>query len=68
MGYSMRTDRYRYTEWIRRGGEVEARELYDHERDPKENVNLAVRKDHAETVRKLGTMLHEGWRASRPPA
>jgi iduronate 2-sulfatase len=67
MGYSMRTDRYRYTEWIRRGGEVEARELYDHEKDPKENVNLAVQEDHAETVRKLGAMLHEGWRASRPP-
>ncbi|MBT7298140.1 MAG: hypothetical protein HN849_01435, partial [Victivallales bacterium] len=50
------------------GGEVEARELYDHEKDPKENVNLAVQEDHAETVRKLGAMLHEGWRASRPPA
>ncbi|MFO7869829.1 MAG: sulfatase [Kiritimatiellia bacterium] len=42
MGYSMRTDRYRYTEW--RGGtteEVKAVELYDHENDPQENANIA---------------------------
>ena len=67
MGYSMRTDRYRYTEWIRQGGTIEAVELYDHQADPNENTNLAVRKDHAERVSQLGAMLHEGWRASRPP-
>lgn len=68
MGYSMRTDRYRYTEWIRRGGAVEAIELYDHQGDPNENVNLAVRPEQAELVSRLGGMLHEGWRAARPPA
>lgn len=36
MGYTMRTDRYRYTEWQDRGtGDVLARELYDHNQDPK---------------------------------
>ncbi len=43
MGYSMRTGRYRYTEWI--NGEtkaVQARELYDHLSDPGENVSLAL--------------------------
>jgi arylsulfatase A-like enzyme len=68
MGYSMRTDRYRYTEWIRQGGTVEAVELYDYETDPKENTNLAVRPEHAERVAQLGALLHEGWRAARPPA
>ena len=40
MGYSYRTDRYRYIEWIS-GGVVVARELYDYELDPLETVNLA---------------------------
>jgi len=44
MGYSMRTDRYRYTEWRdRRTQEVVASELYDHETDPAENVNIAAK-------------------------
>ena len=42
MGYSMRTDRYRYIEWQdRKSGSVMARELYDHENDPLENKSLA---------------------------
>ena len=41
MGYSMRTDRYRFTKWIKRG-EPESWELYDHSIDPNENNNLAV--------------------------
>ena len=68
MGYTMRTDRYRYTEWIdRRTKEIQARELYDHETDPGENVNLAGHPDHKETVEKLAGMLKAGWRAAQPP-
>jgi len=66
MGYSMRAERYRYTEWIREGGKVEDIELYDHEKDPQENTNLAVLPAHAERVKALGQQLHEGWRAARP--
>ena len=41
MGYSMRTDRYRYTQWVRWDNqEVVARELYDHQVDPKETINM----------------------------
>jgi iduronate 2-sulfatase len=41
MGYSIRTDRYRYTQWIEtHSGNVVARELYDHKKDPGENVNV----------------------------
>ena len=44
MGHSMRTDRFRYTEWRRFGtDEIVARELYDHDRDSRETVNLAMR-------------------------
>lgn len=42
MGYSMRDERYRYTEWREWStGRVHAAELYDHGLDPDENVNLA---------------------------
>jgi len=41
MGYSARTDRFRYTEWRDfKSGRVLARELYDHQTDPLETVNV----------------------------
>ena len=41
MGYSMRTDRYRYTQWIRWDNkEIVAQELYDHRQDAQETVNV----------------------------
>jgi len=54
-GYSIRTPRYRYTEWGEdgRGGA----ELYDHQADPAEMVNLAGRPDQAETVEQLSELL-----------
>lgn len=43
MGCSVRTDRYRYTEWRNfRSGKVVAKELYDHRRDPDETRNLIM--------------------------
>ena len=66
MGRSMRTARFRYTEWAH-GAEVIGRELYDHERDPEENVNIATRPDSAATVAELAAKLHAGWRAALPP-
>ncbi|RMF43454.1 MAG: iduronate sulfatase [Planctomycetota bacterium] len=48
MGYSMRTDRFRYTEWRDyRTGAILAQELYDHLRDPGESYNLAIDPTHA---------------------
>ena len=42
MGYSICNSRYRYTEWRDfKSGEVLARELYDHNKDPAETRNLA---------------------------
>jgi len=42
MGYSMRTDRWRYTEWVGRSNrKIAARELYDHESDAAETINVA---------------------------
>lgn len=45
MGYSMRTDRYRFTAWVDRRnpqGAPFALEVYDHDRDPRETINLAA--------------------------
>jgi len=69
MGYTMRTDRYRYTEWRwrRKGKPKETlRELYDHKLDPDENVNIAGRPQNAQLVKTLAAMLAGGWQAARP--
>ena len=58
MGYSMRTDRYRYTAWLDRrapASEPFSEELYDHETDPHETVNIA--KANPETVKTLAAQL-----------
>lgn len=66
MGYTMKTARYRYTEWRREGGEVIAAELYDHRSDPQENVNVAGRPGHEALVAALSAQLKAGWRAALP--
>lgn len=62
-GYSIRTQRWRYTEWDegRQG-----RELYDHDADPREQTNLALRPEHADTVRELSTELRAAVDATFP--
>ena len=53
-GYSIRTERYRYTEWL---AGAAGRELYDHASDPNEKNNLADDPQHAETVARLSNQL-----------
>ncbi len=65
MGYSMRTDRYRYTEWRQRE-EVVGRELYDYQEDPQGNVNVAERTEQAKRVEALQHRLAEGWKGALP--
>jgi arylsulfatase A-like enzyme len=57
VGYSIRTPRYRYTEWGRNGRA--GAELYDHESDSREMVNLASRPAKADTVRELLELLRQ---------
>ena len=68
MGHSIRTKRYRFTEWTVPGTTFRERELYDHSVDPGENVNLAGRGEHRDLVERLGRRLRAGWRAAVPPA
>jgi uncharacterized sulfatase len=55
-GYSIRTDRYRYTAWA---GGAKGSELYDHEKDPREFTNVAGVAEYAETARELQKLLEE---------
>jgi iduronate 2-sulfatase len=68
MGYTVRTARHRYTEWLDfKTRQVLARELYEHPNDSQETVNLAERREYAREIRRLSGMLHAGWRAALPP-
>lgn len=59
-GYSVRTERWRYTEWRAiDGGEVMARELYDHRDDPHETRNLADDEANAQTIATHAALIAE---------
>ena len=60
MGYSIRTNCWRYTEWVKREtGEVVAQELYDHRDNDAETVNVASRREHRELIAQLSQRLAE---------
>jgi uncharacterized sulfatase len=52
LGRSLRTERYRYTEW-----HDGSRQLYDHDQDPREYRNLASDPAHADLVSRLQRLL-----------
>jgi iduronate 2-sulfatase len=67
IGYTMKTDNYRYTEWRHtKSGEVRARELYDHVKDHNENVNVVDDPAYAEIAMKMEAKMDEGWQGARP--
>lgn len=69
MGYSMRTDKYRYTVWINRdfrankepfsADRVYTTELYDYEKDPLEKVNYATDKKYAAIAKDLQAKMED---------
>lgn len=75
MGYSMRTDRYRYTEWIFYD-DITYRplwernrlyaELYDGKTDPEENNNVAEDQRYVAVRKQLRQQLRDGWRGALP--
>ncbi|MDF1858734.1 MAG: sulfatase [Verrucomicrobiales bacterium] len=66
MGTSMRTERWRFTEWLSDNGKFRQVEIYDLENDPEGNVNLARDPKHRDRIPALTKQLHAGWRAARP--
>ena len=76
MGYTMRTDVFRYTEWAKFEYAPDYKpdwkhlfgvELYDHSNDPEENHNMALEPSYAKIVKELSEQLHAGWRNVLPP-
>ncbi|MDE0682416.1 MAG: sulfatase-like hydrolase/transferase [Candidatus Poribacteria bacterium] len=63
-GNTIRTDRYRYTEWGRNGSR--GVELYDYDADPHETINIANLPENAALVTHLSERLHAGWQAALP--
>jgi iduronate 2-sulfatase len=63
-GYSLRTPRWRYTEWdeARAGSE-----LYDHDSDSRELKNLASDAAHAKIVADLSAQLRAAAKTTFPP-
>jgi uncharacterized sulfatase len=59
-GHSVRTERWRYTEWA--NGKQGA-ELYDHDADPRELHNLAGDAKHAAVVKDLRALVRKNWPA-----
>ncbi len=55
MGRSVRTDRWRYSEWGQDG--ARGAELYDHQTDPREHKNLAADPKHAAIVTEMKGLL-----------
>ena len=68
-GQSIRTARYRYTQWIPLNGERDTLvELYDLEQDPMEYTNLKDDPAHADLVAELSARLDRGWQGELPPS
>ncbi len=65
MGYTMRTDRYRLTKWAAPEKGFVEYELYDHQKDPQENINLAANPEYAGRLKQLSAQLGTGWRGGQ---
>jgi len=62
-GYTLRTDRWRYTQWDEGN---RGHELYDHNTDPRELKNLADNPEYADTVKDLAAKLRQAAESTFP--
>ena len=71
MGYTIRTEQYRYTEWLEFNYDKSLpkwvspdvqRELYDHVTDPGENNNIVG--ERPDVAARLHAQLRLGWRGA----
>lgn len=74
MGYSLRTTRYRYTEWVGndfratkpfKESDVTDFELYDYEKDPDETQNWVNNPKYATIKKDLANKLHEFYKTQK---
>ena len=60
MGYSLRTKRFRYNEWIEwKTKQVVSKELYDHQVDAHETINMVAKDEYQKYLQDLSQTLHE---------
>ena len=57
-GHSVRTERWRYTEW---DGGAKGAQLYDHAVDPRELTNVASDPKHAAALAELRALVKKNW-------
>ena len=73
-GYSIRTKKWRYTEWWELGkgdvigqGNLISQELYSHDQDSEETVNIASLPENIEIITRLSERLRKGYTGEVPP-
>ena len=59
-GDTVRTSRFRFSEYSDGKGKFVSRMMFDHETDPDENVNVSESTGSQKTVQRLASELHEG--------
>lgn len=72
MGYSVRTNRFRYTAWLKFDNKtyqpdwdhIIAEELYDHKIDPLEDHNVVGKRSYTRHKREVHSLLVGGWRGA----
>lgn len=75
MGYSIRTEEFRYTEWVAFDNKnfkpdwplIISRELYSHVNGSLETENLCDEDAYVNTVIELSRRIKKGWREEMPP-
>lgn len=66
MGRALRTDRFRFVVWTEtESGRIVNRELYDHQSDPHEMINVASRPAYSARLTQLERMHKEAFQRSR---
>lgn len=65
IGRSVRTKRWRYTDWLSDTTSLRQFELYDLDADPWEQTNLALNPDYRNERTILANLLQRGWQAAQ---
>ena len=66
-GDTIRSSRYRFTEYTTKAGEFQARMLYDHRTDPNENSNIAEQSGQETKAQELAEQLSQRKGRTLPP-